>query len=142
MKPEYYDKEEKGAYLAYLSIEILRIYKFFGNAFFNISRLFIAPIIGIVMIGKNVNLLLAVSVIPILSVAVIWLFKLYKQLDQEVENARKINVKYSNTIEQNTCYLLLYRIYAWCIFDTKKYGNSGRIDSLHCLYYTCFRRNE
>ncbi len=56
VKPEYYDKEEKGAYLAYLSNELLRIRRFLGNEFFNVTRLFIAPVIGIVMIGKNVNL--------------------------------------------------------------------------------------
>ena len=102
VKPEYYDKEEKGAYLAYLSIEILRIDRFLGNAFFNISRLVLAPITGIVMIGKNVNLLLAASVIPIILIAAIWLFKLYKKLDETIEEARKVEITYSNKNEQNT----------------------------------------
>ncbi len=111
VKPEYYDKEEKGAYLAYLSNEILMIYKFFGNAFFNISRLCIAPVIGIAMIGKNVNLLLAASVIPIIPIAIVWIIKLYKKLDQEIEKARKVNVEYSNTIEQNTSGFSLIKLY-------------------------------
>lgn len=111
VKPEYYDKEEKGAYLAYLSNEILMIYKFFGNAFFNISRLCIAPVIGIAMIGKNVNLLLAASVIPIIPIAVVWIIKLYRKLDQEIEEARKVNVEYSNTIEQNTSGFSLIKLY-------------------------------
>lgn len=34
VNPEYYDKEEKGAYLAYLSSEILMIYKFFRKCIF------------------------------------------------------------------------------------------------------------
>ncbi len=111
VKPEYYDQEEKGAYLAYLSIEILRIKKFFGNAFFNISRLVISPIIGIVMIGENVNLLLAASVIPIIPIAAVCLFKLYKKLDQEIEKARKVNIEYSNRIEQNTSGFSLIKLY-------------------------------
>ena len=53
VKPEYYEKEEKGIFLAYLSKEILSIRKFLGNAFFNIARLVIAPIIGIIVIGAN-----------------------------------------------------------------------------------------
>ncbi len=109
VKPEYYDKEEKGAYLAYLSIEILRIN--LGNAFFNISKLVISPVIGIVMIGKNVNLWLAASVIPIIPMAAIWLFKLYKKLDQEIEKARKVNIEYSNRIEQNTSGFSLIKLY-------------------------------
>lgn len=111
VKPEYYDKEEKGAYLAYLSNEILMVYKFFGNAFFNMTRLFISPVIGIAMIGKNVNLLLAASVIPIIPIAIIWIFKLYRKLDEEIEKARKINVEYSNTIEQNTSGFSLVKLY-------------------------------
>ncbi len=111
VKPEYYDKEEKGAYLAYLSIEILRIDRFLGHAFFDISRLVLAPITGIVMIGKNVNLLLAASVIPIILIAAIWLFKLYKKLDETIEEARKVEVTYSNKIEQNTSGFSLIKLY-------------------------------
>ena len=51
VKPEYYDKEDKGVFLAYLSKEILSIRKFFGNAFFNVARLIVAPIIGLIVIG-------------------------------------------------------------------------------------------
>ena len=98
VNPEYYDQEEKGAYLAYLTKEILMVYKFFGNAFFNVTRLCIAPIIGIAMIGKNVNLGLAITVLPCLPIAIIWLIKLYQKLDQQIEKARVVNVEYSNTI--------------------------------------------
>ena len=111
VKPEYYDQEEKGAYLAYLTKEILMVYKFFGNAFFNVTRLCIAPIIGIAMIGKNVNLGLAITVLPCLPIAIIWLIKLYQKLDQEIEKARVVNVEYSNTIEQNTSGFPLIKMY-------------------------------
>ncbi len=110
VKPEYYDKEDKGAYLAYLSKEILMVYKFFGNAFFNVTELIIAPIIGIVMIGKNVNPILALSSMPFLIIAIIWLVKLYHKLDDKIEKARVIGVEYSKLIEQNTSRLFTYQI--------------------------------
>ncbi len=111
VNPEYYDQEEKGAYLAYLTKEILMVYKFFGNAFFNVTRLCIAPIIGIAMIGKNVNLGLAITVLPCLPIAIILLIKLYQKLDQQIEKARVVNVEYSNTIEQNTSGFPLIKMY-------------------------------
>ena len=58
VKPEYYEKEDKGVFLAYLSKEILSIRKFFGNAFFNVARLIVAPVIGIIVIGKQFNIIL------------------------------------------------------------------------------------
>ena len=55
VKPEYFENEDKGVFLAYLSKEILSIRKFLGNAFFNVARLIVAPIIGIIVIGKDFN---------------------------------------------------------------------------------------
>lgn len=111
VKPEYYDKEEKGAYLAYLTNEILMVYRFFGNAFFNTTRLCIAPVIGIAMIGKNINPLLAISILPCMPIAIICLIKLYKKLDKKIEEARVVHVEYSNTIEQNTSGFSLIKLY-------------------------------
>lgn len=111
VKPEYYDNEDKGAYLAYLTKEILMVYKFFGNAFFNTTKLLISPIIGIAMIGKNINPLLAISVVPWIPIAMFWLVKLYQRLDKEIEKARVIGVEYSNTIEQNTSGFSLIKLY-------------------------------
>lgn len=111
VKPEYYDKEEKGAYLAYLSNELLNIRRFLGSEFFQITRLCIAPIIGIAMIGKNVNPILALSVLPCMPIAIIWIIKLYRKLNQEIENARIVNVELSNTIEQNTSGFSLIKLY-------------------------------
>lgn len=154
VKPEYYEKEEKGAYLAYLSSEILMVYKFFGNAFFNISRLCIAPIIGIAMIGKNVNLLLAISVIPIIPIAVVWIIKLYQKLEQEIEESRKVNVKYSNIIEQNTSGFSFVKLYNEQYHQKEKFEkiNQGRYvadyrigvvknkisNVINILYATCY----
>ncbi len=111
VKPEYYDKEDKGTYLAYLSKELVMVRKFFGNFFFNIARLVVAPILGIIMIGKNVNLVLAVSVLPIIPICVIWIIKLYKELKEKIEDARKVGVEYSKIIEQNTSGFSLIKLY-------------------------------
>ena len=39
VKPEYFEKENKGAYLAYLSKEILSIHKILGDHLFNLQKL-------------------------------------------------------------------------------------------------------
>ena len=111
VKPDYYEKEEKGVFLAYLSKELLAIRRFLGNAFFNISRLIIAPIIGLVVIGVNFNPLLSVSMIPIIPLAAYRLYKLKKKQQEALENERKVYIKLSNTIEQNTSGFQLIKLY-------------------------------
>lgn len=74
------------------------------------------------MIGKNVNLLLAASVIPIIPIAIIRIVKLYKKLDQEIENSRKINVKFSNSVEQNTSGFTLIKLYNEQQHQKKKFA--------------------
>lgn len=111
VKPEYYDKEDKGTYLAYLSKELVMVRKFFGNFFFDIARLVVAPILGIIMIGKNVDLGLSLSVLSIIPICVVWIFKLYKELNQKIEDARKVGVEYSKIIEQNTSGFSLIKLY-------------------------------
>lgn len=111
VKPEYYDKEEKGVFLAYLTKEILVIDKFFGNAFFYTSRLFIAPIIGLIVIGKDFNPILALSLIPIILISVINICKLYKKEKEAIEKSRQVYIDLSNTIEQNTSGFSLIKLY-------------------------------
>lgn len=111
VKPEYFEREDKGAFLAYLSKEILNINKFLGNGFFYISRLVVAPIIGLIVIGKYFNILLALPIVPILPIAVINICKLYKKQKEAIEESRKSYVKLSNTIEQNTSGFSLIKLY-------------------------------
>lgn len=111
VKPDYYEKEEKGVFLAYLSKELLAIRRFLGNAFFNISRLIIAPIIGLVVIGLNFNPTLSLSIIPIIPLAVYRLYKLNKKQQEALENERKVYINLSNTIEQNTSGFQLIKLY-------------------------------
>lgn len=111
VKPEYFEKEDKGAFLAYLSKEILNINKFLGNGFFYISRLIVAPIIGLIVIGKDFNILLALTILPLLPIAVINICKLYRKQKETIEESRKSYVKLSNTIEQNTSGFNLIKLY-------------------------------
>lgn len=111
VKSEYYEKEEKGVFLAYLSKEILSIRKFLGNAFFNIARLIVAPIIGIIVIGTNFNIYLMLSILPIFPIAIYLLYKLYKKQGQVLETERKVYLDLSKSIEQNTAGFNLIKLY-------------------------------
>lgn len=111
VKPEYYDKEEKGVFLAYLSKELLEIRKFIGEAFFNINRMVVAPIIGLIIIGKNFNLILAMPLIPIFILFILRICNLYKKKKQAIEESRKTYIDLSNIIEQNTSGFNLIKLY-------------------------------
>lgn len=111
VKPEYFDKEEKGVFLAYLSKEITAIQKFLGSAFFNFSRLIVAPIIGIVVIGKDFNVLLMVVILPAFPIAIYFLYRLYKKQEEVLEIERKVYIDLSKSIEQNTSGFGLIKLY-------------------------------
>ncbi len=111
VKPEYYDKEDKGVFLAYLSKEILSIRKFFGNAFHNMSRLIISPIIGLIVIGKDFNIILMLSILPFFPIAMYFLYKLYKKQGELLERERKVYIDLSKNIEQNTSGFSLIKLY-------------------------------
>lgn len=111
VKPEYYDNEDKGVFLAYLSKELLSIRKFFGNAFFYIARLVVAPIIGLVVIGRNFNIILVLSILPIFPIAIYLLYKLYKRQCEILEEERKVYIDLSKNIEQNTSGFNLIKLY-------------------------------
>lgn len=111
VKPEYYEKEDKGVFLAYLSKEILSIRKFFGNAFFNVARLIVAPVIGIIVIGKQFNIILMLSILPFFPIAIYFLYKLYKKQGQALETERQVYLELSRSIEQNTSGFNLIKLY-------------------------------
>lgn len=111
VKPEYYDKEDKGVFLAYLSKELLSIRKFFGNAFFNVARLIVAPIIGLIVIGKDFNIVLMITILPVFPIAIYFLYKLYKNQGEALENEREVYIKLSKNIEQNTSGFNLIKLY-------------------------------
>ena len=111
VRPEYFDKEDKGVFLAYLSKEILAIRKFLGNIFFYGTRIVISPIIGLIVIGNDFNMLLSLTIIPIIPIAVINIYKLYKEKKETIEKSRKVYLELSSTIEQNTSGFSLIKLY-------------------------------
>lgn len=111
VKPEYFEKENKGAFLAYLSKEILSIRKILGNNWFNLDKIIITPIIAIVFIWGQFNKMLALWLIPIFPIAGICIANCYKKLKEKIEISRKTYVELSKNIEKNTDGFLLIKSY-------------------------------
>mgnify|MGYP005800393961 CR=1 FL=1 len=111
VKPEYFEKENKGAFLAYLSNEILSIRKILGNNWFNLDKVIITPIIAIILIWGQFNKQLALWLIPVFPIAGICMFYCYKKLKGKIEISRKTYVELSKNIEQNTDGFLLIKSY-------------------------------
>lgn len=111
VKPEYFEKENKGAFLAYLSKEILSIHRILGNNWFNLTKVVIAPLMAIILIGGQFNKDLALCLIPIFPVAIICMLHYYKRLKEKIEISRKTYVELSKSIEQNTDGFLLIKSY-------------------------------
>ena len=59
VKPEYFEKENKGNFLAYLSKEILMIRKILGNYWWCLAKIIIAPVMAIILIWGQFNKTLA-----------------------------------------------------------------------------------
>lgn len=111
VKPEYFEKENKGAFLAYLSKEILAIHKVLGNFWFWLTKMCITPIMGMVLIWNQLNKELAIYLIPAFPIAIIAMYYYYKKLKEKVEISRKVYVELSKNIEQNTEGFLLVKSY-------------------------------
>ena len=111
VKPEYFEKENKGAFLAYLSKEILSIHKVLGNFWFWLTKMCITPIMGIILIWNQLNKELAIYLIPAFPIAIIAMYYYYKKLKEKVEISRKVYVELSKNIEQNTDGFLLVKSY-------------------------------
>lgn len=111
VKPDYFEKENKGAFLAYLSKEILSIHKVLGNFWFWITKMCITPIMGIILIWNQLNKELAIYLIPAFPIAIIAMYYYYKKLKEKVEISRKVYVELSKNIEQNTDGFLLVKSY-------------------------------
>ena len=111
VKPEYFEKENKGAFLAYLSKEILSIHKVLGNFWFWLTKMCVTPIMGIILIWNQLNKELAIYLIPAFPIAIIAMYYYYKKLKEKVEISRKVYVELSKNIEQNTDGFLLVKSY-------------------------------
>ena len=111
VKPEYFEKENKGNFLAYLSKEILTIRKILGNFWWCLAKIIIAPVMAIILIWGQFNKQLALWLIPIFPISVIFMYRSYKKLKEKVEVSRKTYVELSKNIEQNTDGFLLIKSY-------------------------------
>lgn len=111
VKPEYYEKENKGTYLAYISKELLIIRKFLGNFFFHLGKLLLNPVVILVIITINYGFYIPLALIPILVIMAISIFKLYKELKKTIENARIADINLFKIIEQNTSGFSLIKLY-------------------------------
>lgn len=111
VKPEYFEKENKGAFLAYLTKELLSIRKILGNFWFYLTKMCVTPIMGIILIWSELNKELALYLIPAFPIAVISMYFYYKRLKEKIETSRKVYVELSKNIEQNTEGFLLVKSY-------------------------------
>ena len=111
VKPEYFEKENKGTFLAYLTKEIAFIRRVLGNFWFWFTKIFITPTMGIILIWSQLNKELALYLIPVFPITAIALHYYYKKLKIKVDESRKIYVELSKNIEQNTDGFLLVKSY-------------------------------
>ena len=111
VKPEYFERENKGEFLAYLTKEILSIHKILGNFWFLLTKILVIPMMGIILIGNRLNQQLAIYLIPAFPIAIIMMYYNYKKLKEKIEEAREIYVELSKNIEQNTEGFLLVKSY-------------------------------
>lgn len=111
VKPEYYEKEEKGTFLAYLSNELLYARKSFGNLYFHFSDIIIAPILTVIIIANNINPLMAISSIPLIMITAFYVIRQYYKLNKKLEDSRQVYIELSKMIEQNTSCFPLIKLY-------------------------------
>ena len=111
VKPEYFERENKGNFLAYLSKEILMIRKILGNYWWCLAKIIIAPVMAIILIWGQFNKTLALWLIPIFPISAIFMHRSYKKLKEKVEVSRKTYIELSKNIEQNTDGFLLIKSY-------------------------------
>ncbi len=111
VKPEYFEKENKGTFLAYLSKEIISIHNVLGNFWFWLTKILVTPVMGIVLIWSGLNKQLALCLIPAFPIAIIAMRYYYKKLKEKIEVSRKVYIELSKNIEQNTDGFLLIKSY-------------------------------
>ena len=111
VKPEYYEREDKGTFLAYVSKELLAIRKFLGNFFFELGRLAFNPIVVLVVIAIDYNIYIPAIILPVLIIITIHIFKLYKELNEKVEDGRVADIDLFKTVDRNTSGFSLIKLY-------------------------------
>lgn len=111
VKPEYYEKEEKGKFLAYLSSELLYARKSFGNLYFHFSDIIIASILTVIIVANGIHPIMAISSIPLIGLTALYVIRQYHKLNEKLENSREVYIELSKIIEQNTSCFPLIKLY-------------------------------
>ena len=88
VKPEYYEKEDKGVFLEYISKELLAIRRFLGNFFFELGKLAFNPFVIMIVIAIKYNAYIPLVVTPIMIVIMFYIFKLYGKLKDRIEERK------------------------------------------------------
>lgn len=132
VKPEYYEKEDKGTFLAYLSKEILSIRRFLGNFFFESGKLVLNPTIILVIIAIKYHWSISIALFIWIIVLIKYIFKLYGNLKKEIEVGRKADIDLFKNIEKNTSGFSLIKLYNEQSNQLKKFSqvneNRGKAD--------------
>lgn len=111
VKPEYYEREDKGTFLAYISNEILSIRRFLGNFFFETGKLLFNPTVVLIVIAVKYSWIISLAVAPILIIITLYIFKLYRNLNEKIEEARVANIDLFKIVDQNTAGFSLIKLY-------------------------------
>lgn len=109
--PEYYEKEEKGTYLAYLSRELLLTIKSFGNIYSYGTCVIGGIIILSIYIFSKFSILLGVIILPVLISVIAYIIVQYKSLEKKLENYREEFVDLSKSTQRNTDGFSLIKMY-------------------------------
>lgn len=123
VKPEYFEQENKGTFLAYLSKELLSIRKILGNFWFFMTKICITPLMAIILIWNQFNKGMALYLIPIFPIAIIAIKHYYKKLEEKIEISRKVYIDLSKNIEQNAEGFLLVKSYNRQEEQKEKFNN-------------------
>lgn len=111
VKPEYYEKEDKGTFLAYISKELLAIRRFLGNFFFEFGKLVFNPLVVLAVMAIKYNVYIPLVILPVLVGITLYIFTLYKKLKVRVEEGRLADIELFKTVEQNTSGFSLIKLY-------------------------------
>lgn len=109
--PEYYEKEEKGTYLAYLSRELLLTLKSFGNIYQYGTCVIGGIIIASIYIFSEFSVMLGAIILPVLICVTAYIIVQYKLLEKKLENYREEFVDLSKSTQRNTDGFSLIKMY-------------------------------